>query len=73
MSDLSGNNKYEDDLDKFGEDEKKLMEREIKAALEGRGDELDMDFDNFLEGSKAEGLSLDHFNSNESDMDLDEY
>ena len=24
-------------------------------------------------GSKAEGLSLDHFNSNESDMDLDEY
>ena len=73
LSDLSGNNKYEDDLDKFGEDEKKLMEREIKAALEGRGDELGMDFDNFLEGSKAEGLSLDHFNSNESDMDLDEY
>jgi len=73
LSDLSGKNKYEDDLDKFDEDEKKLIEREIKAANEGKIEELDIEIQNLLEGSKAEGFSLDHFNSNESDMDIDEY
>ena len=73
LSDLSGKNKYEDDLDKFDDDEKKKIEREINAANEGRIDAFDMEIQNLLEGSKAEGFSLDHFNSNESDMDIDEY
>ena len=64
-------NKYEDDLEKLGFDEKKQMEKEIKAALEGNTDLLDIE--GLLEGSKADGISLNHFNSNESDMDLDEY
>ena len=49
------------------------MEKDIKAALEGKVDDLDLDLDNILEGSKIEGLSLDHFNSNNSDMDFDDY
>lgn len=61
-------NKYGDDLSKFNEDEKKQMEKEIKAALEGKMDELDMDI---LEGSKIEGISLEQFKSESSDMDLD--
>ena len=73
LSEFSGKNKYEDDLEKFDVDEKKQMEKEIKAALEGNIEDLDIDIDNLLEGSKVEGISLEHFNSNESDMDLDEY
>ena len=38
-----GNNKYDDDLDKLDDEEKRQMEREIKAAFEGRLDELDID------------------------------
>ena len=47
------------------------MEKEIKAALEGKMDELDID--NIIEGSKIEGISLSQFNSGSSEMDLDGY
>ena len=54
-------NKYDDDLEKFDENEKKQMEKEIKAAFEGRLEDLDLD--EILEGSKMEGISLNNLTS----------
>ena len=50
------------------------MEKEIKAALEGRIDEFD--YNNLLADSKVEGISLNQFNSGSSDIyfeDIDNY
>ena len=63
-------NKYDDDLEKFDENEKKQMEKEIKAAFEGRLEDLDLD--EILEGSKMEGISLNNLTSHSSSMDIDE-
>ena len=46
------------------------MEKEIKDALEGKIEDLELDI---LEGAKIEGISLNQFNSGSSDMDVDEY
>lgn len=62
-------NKYDDDLDQFDDDEKRQMEKEIKAALEGKMEDLDIE--NILEGSKVEGFSLNNLSSS-NEMDLDE-
>ena len=65
-----GSNKYEDNLDKMNEKEKKEIEREIKAILGENGEELDIDA--ILEDSKIEGVSLSSFNSDsESSDDID--
>ena len=45
------------------------MEKEIKAALEGKMEDLDIE--NILEGSKVEGFSLNNLSSS-NEMDLDE-
>ena len=70
ISDLFDNNKYEDDLDLLSKGEKKRMEKEIKAALEGKMGSIDID--EILESSKVEGISLKNFDSSSHDMDLDE-
>ena len=67
-----GSNKYEDNLDKMNEKEKKEIEREIKAILGENGEELDIDA--ILEDSKIEGVSLSSFNSDSEpsdDIDID--
>ena len=70
ISDLFDNNKYEDDLDLLSKGEKKRMEKEIKAALEGKMGSIDID--EILESSKVEGISLKNFDSSSHEMDLDE-
>jgi hypothetical protein len=57
-------------LDKFNDEEKKQMEKEIKAALEGWIDEFD--YNNLLADSKVEGISLNQFNSGSSDIDFED-
>ena len=70
ISDLFDNNKYEDDLDLLSKGEKKRMEKEIKAALEGKMGSIDID--EILESSKVEGISLKNFDSSSHEMDIDE-
>ena len=60
-----------DNLDNLNEKEKREMEKEIKNALKGNLDSLDID--EILEGSKMEGFSLEDFNSKDlSSIDNDE-
>ena len=62
---------YGDDIDKMDEKDRKEIEKEINALVNGDLDEIDID--GLLEGSNIEGISLNSFNSKSSgDIDIDE-
>ena len=72
VSSSNGSNKYEDNLDKMNEKEKKEIEKEIKAILGEKGEELDIEA--IFEDSKIEGVSLRNFYSDSQssdDIDID--
>ena len=71
LNQTSDNDSYGDDIDKMDEKDRKEIEKEIKALV--NGDLEDIDIDGLLEGSNIEGISLNSFNSKSSgDIDIDE-
>ena len=75
LSDLNSKSdsySYGDDIENMNEEDKRAIEREIKAIMDKNSE--DIDINGLLEGSNMEGISLNSFNSKSSgDIDMDEY